>query len=131
MTNANETGAKAEACMMGIAVKVTDDKQAKGAINYMIKTLFPESEVTADTIFDGAYQFVNKSDNPRVTHLSLNRTADFTMLALAIDTDEEQNVIDSEDGAFCYVYNFEEPMFSELGYSFFQRDQIGFLHRIG
>lgn len=128
MTKTNSKwNAKAEAVMMGFTQKVDSNEEAEYIISYIAKTL--GHSVTGEEVFKEATQYTKEA---KIEYVSVSTIMDMVMLALPMTTKEDKgkklNILD-RDGVFSYVYNFDCPMCSELGYTFFE-ERNGRLRRI-
>lgn len=127
MTKTNSKwNAKAEAVMMGMTQKVDSNEEAQYIISYITKTL--GCSVTGEEVFKEATQY---SKGAQIQYVSVSTIEDMRMIALPMITDEDRgefNILD-QNGVFSYVYNFDCPMFSELGYTYFE-ERNGRLRRI-
>lgn len=124
-----ELNALAEMLMMGFVKQFTDEDNIKYVIDYVSKTL--GKDITADEIYEKAYEFISDKDKTKVVGLSVNTLyGEMQCLTLIFKDEGEPFNIEDENGVFCYCYNYTYPDCSELGYSFFKREH-GKLHRIG
>lgn len=119
-----------EMILMGHVHQLIEEDNIKYVIDYMLEVLEKEWEVTADEIYEKAYEFVDK-DKTKVIGLSMNTICgEMQCLTLIFKDEGKPFNIEDENGVFCYCYNLTYPDCSELGYSFFKREH-GKLHRIG
>jgi len=69
-----------------------------------------------------------------ITHIGVNTLDDMVLITLPLKTAEEiaerGYKLDSKDGEFCFCYNATYPDCSELGYSYFNKDDLGY-RRVG
>lgn len=116
----NEMLAKAEVCAKGRTVNVTNVEETKFIINHLVYLVKGCEEDTslAEEIYKKAMQF--NSNGAVITHINVARFGDIGTL-LTLVRDEEMTDLTSEDGVLAYVYNFNYPECSELGYVFFER----------
>ena len=119
----NRASGKAEAVMMGMTQCVDSNKEAIFILDYICKTL--EKEETGQQIFEKATQYSKGAKIKAVNVCTLME--EFLVVSLPMETDEDEEEFNllSEYGAFSYVYNFDCPDFSELGYCFFKLTSQG------
>lgn len=119
----NRANGKAEAVMMGMTQCVDSNEEAIYIIDYICKTL--EKSEKGQDIFDKATRYSKGAKIKAVNICTLME--EFLVLTLPMETDEDEEPFDlmSDDGCFSYVYNFDCPDFSELGYCFFKLTSHG------
>lgn len=129
----NETrkwGAKAEVILMGQALPVESDEEAKFITAYILCVLGNEEDdaalkAKAKEVYDLVYKY--NSENTLVTHISVNTTPFGRMITFV--RDDEMESLETPDGVLAYVYNVDYPECSELGYVFFEK-RAGTYHRV-
>lgn len=124
-----ELNAKAELLMMGFVQQITDINNIRYIIDYVSKVL--HESITADEVIENAYKYISNKDKIHIVGLSINTIMEEMICLTLILKDDEDELfnIEDPDGVFCYCYNYTYPDCSELGYSYFRRDN-GKLHRI-
>lgn len=124
-----ELNAKAELLMMGFVQQITNINNIRYIIDYVSKVL--HESITADEVIENAYKYISNKDKIHIVGLSINTIMEEMICLTLILKDDEDGLfnIEDPDGVFCYCYNYTYPDYSELGYSYFRRDN-GKLHRI-
>jgi len=132
----NEISAKSEAALMGMSVPVKGDAEV---INGMLKyfdVFFKNANqpgIDTDEVLRLAFRYVEDKTTV-VTHIGVNTLDDMVLITLplktAVEIAEHGYGLDSKDGEFCFCYNATYPDYSELGYSYFKKDDLGY-KRIG
>jgi len=132
----NEISARAEAVLMGLFIPVKGDAVAiKGILNYL-DIFFKNTNnagIDADEVLRLAFRYVEDKTTV-ITHIGVNTLDDMVLITMPLKTSEEiaqcGYTLDSKDGEFCYCYNVTYPDCSELGYSYFNKDDLGY-RRVG
>ena len=132
----NEISARAEAALMGMFVPVKGDADLiKGMLNYF-DVFFKNANqpgIDADEVLRLAFRYVEDKTTV-VTHIGVNTLEDMVSITLPLKTADEiaerGYKLDSKDGEFGFCYNATYPDCSELGYSYFKKDGLGY-RRIG
>ena len=123
--------AKAEAILMGLMQPITDNGEAEVIIDYILGVIEIE-DTTGAEIMKLALRYVKNGADVRFIHVG--RISGFRMMTLVLQDKKSKaktvNLL-SNNGVFSYVYNFDAPDLSELGYTFFQKDYNGKIHRMG
>lgn len=125
----NVLSAKAEAILMGLMQPVEDNAEAEFICDY-ICTVLRELDTTGEEILKLATQYAKGAT---VKYIHIGRIQGFKMLTLVLKpkTSKAKEIkLESRNGVFSYVYNFDAPDLSELGYTFFRKTPKGF-SRIG
>ena len=127
-----ELNARAEMLLQGHVINHSDMDNIKYIIDYVSKVL--NNSVKSEEIIENAFKYINKKDKTHIVGLSLNTImSEIVVLTLILrdenETHEDMFDIEDENGVFCYCYNYTYPDCSELGYSYFKREN-GKLHRI-
>ena len=115
----NKWNAKAEMCAMGFTIPVNSPEEAKyiiGHLVYLINEL-QEDENLVNEIYEGAMKY--NSENEPITHIQIQKYGGIGTL-LTLVRDNEMRYLTQPEGVLAYVYNFNYPDCSELGYVFFQ-----------
>lgn len=122
----NQLHAKAEVILMGIAQPVDCNEEAELLVDYMLDVL-NHNEVEGKDVIKDAIKYCK---NGKIRHITTNTIEDMAMITLTLETDEDEGKYDvtSPNGVLSYVYNVTCPLFSELGYTFFEIKN-GKLHR--
>lgn len=109
--------AKAEAVLMGMTQKVYSNEEATYIAGYIAKVL--NYDVTGEDIFKEATAFTKGAV---IQYVNVATVYGMRMLALPMTTEEDEEPFNllSPYGAFGYVYNFDAPSCSELGYACFE-----------
>jgi len=132
----NEISARAGAALMGMFVSVKGDAEViKGMLNYF-DVFFKNANqpgIDADEVLRLAFRYVEDKTTV-ITHIGVNTLDDMVLITLPLKTAgeiaERGYGLDSKDGEFCFCYNATYPDCSELGYSYFKKDGLGY-KRIG
>jgi len=132
----NEISARAEAVLMGLFIPVKGDAEAiKGILNYL-NVFFKNtnnSEIDTEEVLRLAFRYVEDKTTV-ITHIGVNTLDDMVLITLTLKNAEEiaerGYTLDSKDGEFCYCHNVTYPDCSELGYSYFKKDNLGY-RRVG
>ena len=135
MTN-NEISGRAEAALMGMLVPVKGDAEViKGMLNYF-DVFFKNSNhprIDADEVLRLAFRYVEDKTTV-ITHVGVNTLDDMLLITLPLKTSMEIAQhgydLDNPEGEFGFCYNATYPDCSELGYSYFKKDGLGY-KRIG
>lgn len=125
----NKIEAMCEMALMGVTQCMTDRDNLEYALDYIAKMLKNTGRVIEPA--SGAEILSNFKSEPR--GFVVNTLMDDMIVVTIILHDEEYKVqpdLDTEDGVFCYCYNYSVDYFSELGYSFFEK-RGGIYRRIG
>jgi len=98
--------------------KVDSNEEAIYIAGYIAKTL--NHKVSGLEIFNEATHYTKGA---KIQYVNVSTLEDMVLLALPMITDEDEDEFDitSEYGVFSYVYNFDAPQCSELGYVFFTK----------
>ena len=102
---------------MGMTQKVDSNEEATYIAGYIAKVL--ECDVTGEDIFKEAIKYTKGAV---IQYVNVATVCGMKMLALPMTTDEDEepfNIL-SPYGVFGYVYNFDAPDCSELGYACFE-----------
>jgi len=132
----SEISARAEASLMGMFVPVKGDAEViKGLLNYF-DVFFKNANqpgIDSDEVLRLAFRYVEDKTTV-ITHIAVNTLDDMVLITLPLKTAEEiaerGYKLDSKDGEFCFCYNATYPDCSELGYSYFNKDDLGY-RRVG
>ena len=118
---------KAEMILMGF-VKELDSKEELEQIIPVIQRAIGDKTPT-DEIITQLFKYTQDGTIP--VHAVTNTICGMKCLTVTLETPEDEDTYDllSEDGVFSSVYNFDCPDCSELGYSYFAK-QNGRLKRI-
>lgn len=124
-----ELNARAEMLLQGHVINHSNMDNIKYIIDYVSKVL--NKSVKSEEIIEKAFQYISDRKHTKIVGLSLNTLmGEMAVLDLVFKEDGENDFdIESEDGVFGYCYNYTCPDCSELGYSYFKREN-GKLHRI-
>ena len=132
----SEISARAEAALMGMFVSVKGDAEViKGMLNYFYVFFKNANQpgIDADEVLRLAFRYVEDKTTV-ITHIGVNTLDDMVLITLPLKTAEEiaerGYKLDSKDGEFCFCYNATYPDCSELGYSYFNKDDLGY-RRVG
>ena len=112
--------AKAEMCAMGFTIPVNRVEETKHIIGHLVYLIngLKEDEALVNEIYEKAMKY--NSDNARISHIQVQRYSEIGTL-LTLVRDKEMRYITQPDGVMSYVYNFNYPDCSELGYVYFQK----------
>ena len=116
-----DLNAKCElALMTGQCVSVRDVDNVRYCFEYIAKVV-GSTTTTADEFWEMMTQYLDK-DKTYPVGFCMNKVFGMTCMTIILhDKGEVNHSLDHEDGQFCYVYNFDAPDCSELGYSYFER----------
>ena len=128
MSKMSELHAKAEMILMGCAQRIEGEGELRVMLDYFKSPL--NVQYNTDEIIRKSVRYCK---NPRFKSLSVNMICGMRMIAIGLETDEDEETFDllNEYGVFGYVYNIDAPDCSELGYSFYQKDANNFIRRVG
>lgn len=126
-----ELGAKAELALMGIVTPVRDKDNVIYMIDYINRVL-GITDVSGEEIYAQATEFIK----PKMT--GIVGISACTMLGgecrvvniVFKDHKDTKFKLDDQDGVLTYVYNYDWPDCSELGYCFFEKKSGNMYHRI-
>ena len=127
----NRVEGQAEWALMSRAlVAIPSDEHLEYFLDYVMTVLANvklegNKDVTGKEIIELAYKYNENGD--RITHVSLDPT-EFGMLFTLVR--DSENEVDSEYGVLAYVYNWDCPDCSELGYVYYQKFGA-YLYRAG
>lgn len=125
-----ELNAKAEVALMGRVVQVLDRENMEYVIDYIADTLKFHTQLGED-IYNKATQYSNLEETfPVGISCSTLFGGEFKVINIIFKDKGKSLKLDDPDGVLCYVYNFDAPDLSELGYCFFERNGNAY-HRIG
>ena len=134
-----KVSAKIEMALMTRSVFEVEEGEEEYAVNYLLHVFGHNNVTSAKEVLKSAFHYLSK--NVKVKFMSVNVIMDMAMIAFVMVSDEPKDELPStetqykelvnEEGILCYVYNMDAPDCSELGYSFFDYDSIGFIRRIG
>mgnify|MGYP001404329474 CR=1 FL=1 len=131
-----EAMTKGELAMMGIVMPVINNKEAIEITDYILKTLVATKQTSIEDsgteILDNQ---INRYGKNQVRHIVVNTIHDMVMITYTLEGDGDEEPfpedLTTQDGVFSYVLNLTVPMFSELGYTFYEKRQGGNYYRIG
>ena len=131
-----EIAARAEASLLGLFIPVNGDHEVVKEMLKYFNTFFKNTgsvSIDADEILRLTFRYVEDKTTV-ITHIGVNTIDDAVLITLPLKNAEELKehgyTLDAEDGEFCYCYNATYPDCSELGYSYFKKDNFGY-RRIG
>ena len=115
----NKWNAKAEMCAMGFTIPVNSVEETKHIIGHLVYLIngLQEDENLVNEIYEGAMKY--NSENEPITHIQIQKYGGIGTL-LTLVRDNEMRYLTQPEGVLAYVYNFNYPDCSELGYVFFQ-----------
>lgn len=122
----NRLNGKAEAILMGMTQCVESNEEAIYIIDYICKVL--NKEETGQQIFDEATKY---TEGAEIKAVNICTVEDMMCISLPMTTEEDEEEFNllNENGTFSYVYNFDCPYFSELGYCTFIKTPKGIKRR--
>lgn len=113
----NKLNAKAEAILMGMTQPVDSNEEAQYICDYIARVL--ECEVTGEEIIRLATRYAK---GYQIRYINVSVVMGMRMLCLPLtETRNSELKLYHTDGVFSYVYNFDAPDCSELGYAFFDK----------
>ena len=116
-----ELNAKAEVAMMGCVTPIRDKDNIIYMLDYIAKVLDPDMYMTGEQIYNKAVEFINL-DETMIVGISCCRLMGMPCVNVIFkDIKDTKYKLDDRDGVLTYVYNFEGPDLSELGYCFFEK----------
>ena len=135
LTSKGELNAKCEIALMGRLVQVVDMPNLVYCMDYLCNTfrntgVICDEETTGEYIMKKATEFINPDETVPVGFIVNTIMGELVCVAIVMKDLGEPMQIDSEDGILCYVYTFNAPDCSELGYCFFEKTKSG-IRRIG
>jgi len=127
MSKMSKLYAKAEIILMGYAQMIEGEDELRVMLDYFKGPL--RCHYDTDKVIKESVQYCK---NPRFKSLSVNKICGMRMIAIGLETDEDEEPFDllNEYGVFGYVYNIDAPDCSELGYSFYKKKN-NFIRRVG
>lgn len=122
--------AKAEVALMGRVVQVLDRENMEYVIDYIADVLKCPTHLGED-IYKKATRYTDlKKTVPVGISCSTLFRGEMRVINIVFKDKGKSLKLDDPDGVLCYVYNFDAPDLSELGYCFFERNGNAY-HRIG
>ncbi|HCB94511.1 MAG TPA: hypothetical protein DEP65_01800, partial [Ruminococcus sp.] len=113
----NELRTKAEFALMGYVQRVSSKEDVIFVLD-IIKSALDCMDVSAEQLYDMAVRYIDAAKT-EIYGLSCSTVYDMKCVNIIFkDKDVDFDLCD-DDGVLCYVINFDEIHFSELGYSFF------------
>lgn len=115
----------------GIAVRVDDFEHTRElllAANELYEIFTQKNLFTENELNEKLAELQNSSTNPQMRHLAITASPWGKLITFTIVTDEDYNNqtgeykydIHNENGVYGYVWNVDDDLFSEYGYSFFK-----------
>lgn len=108
----NTMCAKLELALMGRVVKI-DEEVLADALDYI-------ASAVGHTEISGA-EIASRFCDTKPVAISCSRVEGMPCVNIILVDEGETLDLGSNEGVYCYVYNFAEPCFSEFGYSFFEK----------
>lgn len=144
MSKMKEVALKCELALMGVVTPMDDNYEAVAVLDGILTTMRAmrvpvEENLTGEKVLT---EQVNKFGNNKIRHIVCNTIGGMRMIAMTLESypsedDEEEEVeefpedLTTDMGVFSYVMNLDEPMFSELGYTFYEKHKDDTYHRVG
>lgn len=119
----------------GEVVLVTDNEHFKKVFNALCEIL-GEKDVSAEDFITASKQYLDKSKKDKVQYQLISLTSVYGMVILnaTISFTGKPPRPFTANGLFGYAYNFTDPEFSELGYTFYKNTgtkENPIIHRVG
>lgn len=123
-----QLNAKAELALMGRVVFMRSREDFEYVLDYIAKVL--HCEQSGHDIYENAVKHLDPKKTYPIGLSCSTIGGEFKVATLIMKDVGESVELDRQDGVFCYCYNFTRPDFSELGYSYFEK-QGSTYHRVG
>lgn len=124
------------AALRGILTPLPDDRDCQEQILSLMNNLGGIKLVhSASEIIDKALKHCDKDS--KITHVVVNRLCEVNDIIITLLISDSEYPVNSEEdivrpqGVFGYCYNASYPECSELGYSYYEKQDDGTTHRIG
>ena len=105
------------AMMTGDVMLLAKQDELEHALGYVASAIGVEK--TGKEICQEALRY-SDTEKTGIIGFSTGRVFDDPVINIILRDKDEDFDLGSEDGVLCYVLNANEPMFSELGYCFFE-----------
>ena len=129
----NTMCAKLELALMGRVIKI-DEEVLADALDYIASAVGHTERSGAEIaneVLEGK-ECIGCFCDTKPVAISCSRVEGMPCVNIILVDEGETLDLDSDEGVYCYVYNFAEPCFSEFGYSFFEKvgsGENGYYHR--
>lgn len=115
-----ELNAKSEVALMGRPVQVTDPEELKYCFGYIAKVM--NSDESGEEIYNLAVRYLDLDETKPIGFCCNTLLGYMKVITIIMkDVKAKHFSLTDEDGVLCYVYNFDAPDCSELGYCFFEK----------